>query len=755
MTRKFHRKQSRICWCLAVTAFSVCSPAQSTVSLTRIGTSVKDAVFSVDGRMYTGSTAFSWPTGSKHSLAIPAWQFAAGQTQTRYTFQRWSSPVGPLGATGGTVIVTADSAVAWYNADLSTEYALTLNFFQCPSSPCTAPGTIYVNGIGYTEDAAIWMPAAASVLMEAVPHHGFVFAGWSQNVALPVMYSFILRSAKTVYPRFSLARTILFSTLPEGLVVFADQTPLSTPASLDWAWNSEHTLGALTPQSDKNGRVWVFRSWNDGGPPQHAFSVIPGNDPVAVTATFSRGVAIGLLTDPPGLNLSIDGQGASSPRYAVWAPGERHVVEAPNRQTDTGGAPWVFSGWSNNGAASQTVAVEDSQVETGIRLTAKYEAAGRVRVETVPLGIELTVDGAPCQAPCEIERASGTSVRLTAPLSVARGDGARLDLASWEGYAGTSFVMASGYRKITARYTYSYRLNIGIDSPGAAAWQVQPLSPDGYYPAGTLVSIGISPSSDWQFRNWDGDLSGSVNPALIQMDGPHSVRATLAQTRPPESTLEILNAAGDTPMKAVAAGSIASLFGTGLADSTGTAETDPLPQTLAGVTLQCAGNMLPLLYVSPGQINFQVPAALAPATYRLEVHRDGVPVRTVNVELTRAAPGLFLVTHADGSAVTPEEPARSGETVRLYATGLGPLEPPVLDGFQARQTPSSTVVDPIEVLLDGQPIAHTRGFAAPGIVGVVQVDAQLPDDSAPTRALLEIESGKARSNAISLILAGH
>jgi uncharacterized protein (TIGR03437 family) len=56
-----------------------------------------------------------------------------------------------------------------------------------------------------------------------------------------------------------------------------------------------------------------------------------------------------------------------------------------------------------------------------------------------------------------------------------------------------------------------------------------------------------------------------------------------------------------------AAGSIATIFGTNLAASTETATTVPLPTSLGGTRVSFGSVAVYLFYVSPSQINFQVP----------------------------------------------------------------------------------------------------------------------------------------------------
>ena len=307
---------------------------------------------------------------------------------------------------------------------------------------------------------------------------------------------------------------------------------------------------------------------------------------------------------------------------------------------------------------------------------------------------------------------------------------------------------------MTAYYQMSYRLALGTSPAGAGSWRLSPASADGYYSAGSSVSVGIDAAAGMRFHGWGQDLSGTANPQSLIMDGPHAVQGRFDQLPDAPPAPRIGNSAGDTPVMAVAPGSIASLFGSDLTDRTATAATeDPLPQTLAGVTLLCSGHLLPLLYVSPQQINFQVPGDLQPGQYQLEWHRADAAAGRVYLKLARNAPGLFVAAHQDGSAVTADSPARRGELVVLYGTGFGPYAAMPLDGFKVPASPVFPLADPVVVVLQGRTIAPDLAVAASGTVGVTVVRFRIPDDLDPAiPATVLVQTGGVASNALALPL---
>jgi uncharacterized protein (TIGR03437 family) len=713
-------------WLLAV-ALPAGLQAQDGATLTRISTSTPDAWFQVDQQWFTGSAAFTWPAGTKHTLSVAPVQYAAQMLTTRYLFSGWISPVGPLTSGTNQVTVTADPRISWYNAIVQTEYAITLSYYPCSDNSCTPPGTVWINALAYSGDSVVWFAAGQPVTVEAVPSTSYVFIGWSQGGGtLAPVYSFVLNAPVSLYPQFTTARRIQFQTSPGMLQILADRAPVNTPATLEWGWNTTHALGAISPQRDNHGLLWVFHSWSDGGAANHTYQVAPLNSADVVEAQFVRAVAVAAFSEPSGLSVIVDGVEVVTPKYPVWGVGETHTVAAPLHQTDAAGAPWAFRAWSNGAGASQTFTLTPDQADSGIRLTAQYDPLSRIRLESIPSGVALTVDGAECRTPCEIERSVGSTVRLAAPASVAGSEGVRYGFESWNGTDSSLLQAAAGFRKITALYSTWYSLTLSSRPGDGGSWQIAPPSSDGFFRAGTSVTLGFTAAGGMRFEGWELDLGGSANPAALAMNGPHSVRAVAELLPPAPTPLRVSNAAVESI--SVAPGSIASLFGADLAPATALSTTDPLPQSLGGVALQCAGRLLPLLYVSAQQINFQVASDLEPGIYTLELHRDGAAVRSVDFTVARDAPGLFAVLHEDGSAITPDAPAHPGERVALYGTGFGPYVTPALDGFRVPADPPDPLTDSLQVLAAGRTLPPEFAGAGPALTGIALVLVVLPGD---------------------------
>jgi uncharacterized protein (TIGR03437 family) len=102
-------------------------------------------------------------------------------------------------------------------------------------------------------------------------------------------------------------------------------------------------------------------------------------------------------------------------------------------------------------------------------------------------------------------------------------------------------------------------------------------------------------------------------------------------------------------------------------------------------------------------------------------------------------PAVQAVYHADFSPVTAENPARSGETVIVRATGLGPLTPgttpPGIDPFP---DPPAEVNSPVEAALGGRAAQVINKIGWPGEKDVYRLDLQIPGGVAPGQAALQI-----------------
>ena len=242
-----------------------------------------------------------------------------------------------------------------------------------------------------------------------------------------------------------------------------------------------------------------------------------------------------------------------------------------------------------------------------------------------------------------------------------------------------------------------------------------------------------------------GQLTALVPAALIAAVGTGRVTVTgngassnaltftIALPGPAPSSAGVLNAASSLP--AIAPGALIAIFGSGLATSTAQFSAAPLPLSLGTTSVTINGTSAPLLYVSPGQVNAQVPYETKVGTAKLVVTSNGVPSPAVNVEIAATGPGVFTQDNkhllalnlADGTLNASQTPARPGQYVTAYLTGQGLVDPPVTTGDVAPASPFSMPVAPVQIKIGGLVADIQFAGMAPGFVGLMQMNVLIPD----------------------------
>jgi uncharacterized protein (TIGR03437 family) len=738
------------------------SHAQNQGSVTRITPVPDGAYFSVDGQSYNHAVSAVWPAGSKHNLFVLQPIQATLGAKTTLTFTGWSWSGGSM---PNPVDVTADPSISEYKATFDVKYAVSVVYFVCPDpATCASPGTIYVNGAPVTSNTDVLVSAGTVATFQAVPSPGYVFAGWTPAAGQAItgfQDTVTVNGPTEVYPKFQVARRVNLATVPPNLLVLADRIQVPTPRVLDWGLGTIHSVGPVSPQQDALGKWWAFSSWSDGGAANHAYQVANTVDADTLTAIYVPSASVGLNTSPAGLKLKIDGRDNLLQPYVMnWGVNEVHHLEAPAQQTDAQGRIWVFGSWSNGAPAVQDFQVPAEADTGGALLTATYKQLGKLTITSSLSGLSANVDGAACPTPCDIVRPMGTRVLVSVPASVPEGDGSRADFSGWTGHGLGDLAMTLGPDAQTAGATYHFmnRLLAASDPPNGATWSVQPASQDNYYDAQTMVAVSLTVLPGYRFHRWDGDLSGTIPSGIVAMNAPRSVRALLDPI-PYIPATGVSNGAGITPQTGVAAGSVASVFGANLGSSVLVAPDGILPQTLGGVTAVAGDRLLPLFFVSPSQINVQLPDDLPVGTQTLTVSSQGQPDVHATFSVVRNAPGLFaqaingqafaVAIHEDGSPVTSDAPAQRGELLTVYATGLGPVDHPRPEGFAVPLSPPYRVTDGVNVQVGDAVFAAENAFAAPGRLGIDAVQFRLSDGApSATNATLHVTVNGQDSNTL-------
>lgn len=193
----------------------------------------------------------------------------------------------------------------------------------------------------------------------------------------------------------------------------------------------------------------------------------------------------------------------------------------------------------------------------------------------------------------------------------------------------------------------------------------------------------------------------------------------------------------------VAPGGLVSIFGNQLSPTNLATREIPLATSLANSCLTVNGQPMPLVFVSPSQINAQMPAQ-AIGNVTINVHTPGGVSDNYNLTVLPNAPAIFrsgvagpdtdvptVIRSSNNLLVTDTNPIHRDDTLVIYLTGLGRTTPAVDDGIPSSGTPLATALTVPTVRLAGQDLPVAYAGLAPGEVGVYQINVNVPR-STPT-----------------------
>jgi uncharacterized protein (TIGR03437 family) len=266
---------------------------------------------------------------------------------------------------------------------------------------------------------------------------------------------------------------------------------------------------------------------------------------------------------------------------------------------------------------------------------------------------------------------------------------------------------------------------------------------------------GVAPSNLSLSVNLTGLAAGTYSDAVSVLGGGNTLVIFVGLTVSVKTgpTISVGGIVSGASYQALAApGMLVSIFGTNLAPQTLSASSVPLSTSLAGVSVTFNGVKAPLYFVSPLQLNVQVPFEMVPGSANVTVtvngQSDSQPVQIANV-----APGIFT----DGRRIVPFPSGNPGDILILYITGQGAVSPSVLTGAGPNADSS---VDQLPRPL--QPVALTiGGVSAPilfagvpwGLVGVTQVNFQVPQVPPGDQPVVVTVGGQASRNATFTVLS--
>jgi uncharacterized protein (TIGR03437 family) len=323
---------------------------------------------------------------------------------------------------------------------------------------------------------------------------------------------------------------------------------------------------------------------------------------------------------------------------------------------------------------------------------------------------------------------SATGNTLSGSASTGNVDLAGLFQFDGQGNVAANWTQATdhGSTNIAATGTYS------ISSSCVGSFTLTDTSNTTY--TGALSVVGATPN-DFDFV--------AAGPQLIVNGGGRAAFVNPGQA--------VDNGASFLPSQ-TPAGSVFSIFGSNLASNQAQAAAMPLPTTLVNTSVTVNGEPAPLFYVSPDQINAQMPEDIQPGLATVIVKNGSAASNAVAVSIpATGTPGIVVygdnravVVNQDGSVNSPSAPAKAGDTLVAYFTGGGPVNASgalvtgagAPDGLSGVSGPYSIHVGGINV-----PTINYVGLT-PGSIGLYQANFVLPSIGSGDRELVITISGQ-------------
>jgi uncharacterized protein (TIGR03437 family) len=375
------------------------------------------------------------------------------------------------------------------------------------------------------------------------------------------------------------------------------------------------------------------------------------------------------------------------------------TVSTPNTKisysSDTGGTPWISLQLAGISESNLGIAVDPAGLKPGtytgtVTLTS-------VQASNSPFAIPVTLN-------ISVGALSATPASLA--FNAAAGD------------------PPSPLQQVLVKISKpNTKISYSVTTGGAAWIKVAPTGV-----SGSNLDIGVDPAG-LTAGNYKGTITLTSPDAS---NSPLSIPVSLTITSPLDGpVIASFNSAASFASGALAGGSIATIFGTNLTTST-TSRSFPLSTNLGDVSVTINGIPAPLFYISPTQINLQIPYGVAQGPATLVLNGKGAQA-TSQIQIQATSPGIFLIgTYAaainqDGATNGADHPVPVGNYVSIYMTGQGAVDSPAPDGIPTPDSPLAHVSAPVSALVGGQDATVLFAGLAPRLVGALQLILRVPD----------------------------
>ncbi len=327
---------------------------------------------------------------------------------------------------------------------------------------------------------------------------------------------------EAVYRMYGQARTrTVIVTSPPGLSVIVDGAAVATPATVEWAAGTRHTLEAPAAQGT-GATTNRFARWNNDG--ERAQTVTASTENNTYTANYVRHCRL-TLRQPVDPTLG-------SYTISPFAADGYYPCDSEVTLTATPAEGVKFLDWT---AAVGSTSPRTFRVNQAWEIRPNFTHGQTITFRTEPPGQLVRVNGANHFTPRSFATRDGASYNLEAPnLNLST---LRYRFGKWsQGGNATQTLRIAGADSVEYLLTYEplyYASARAVPANGGTV-TLAPASPDGFYAAGTSVEFRASPAANRVLRGWDGDLRGATASAVpLRIDGPKYAEASFRDLESP------------------------------------------------------------------------------------------------------------------------------------------------------------------------------------------------------------------------------
>ena len=241
----------------------------------------------------------------------------------------------------------------------------------------------------------------------------------------------------------------------------------------------------------------------------------------------------------------------------------------------------------------------------------------------------------------------------------------------------------------------------------------------------------------------------------------HLIRKVSFAVRPAISPGGVVNAASFLPAPVpIAPGALISVFGISFSSGLMQASQLPLPTQMGGTSVSVNGRRMPLVFVSPNQINAQLPYDVREGEAKISVTSSEGASAEETINIAAAAPGIFQIAggtravaiNQDFTLNTAENAESRGRVLTVYITGIGTLDGELAAGVAAPSDRLLRAALESSATIGGREAPILFLGLTPGFVGLAQANIQIPSD-APIGNALELVIGVNRQRSNPALVA--